>query len=318
MKWTTKARVQNVVAKLPVSVGDGLYYQMQRRAGGLRNPKGAVTTRFVAAVDIWDAARTVRTPVGAHFFEVGTGHVPVMPVAFWLMGAGSVQTVDLHRRFQADMFDVVIGHVKSNPEEVSALLGDRLDDERLDALISAVPASAETIMTSMGVTYSAPFDARSVTSAVEPRPDFHVSNTVLEHIDPIALDEILAAGAAAVSEDGALIHRVDYSDHFSHGDSTVSAINFLQFSEDEWRRYADNRFMYMNRLRDDDMQELFARHCEVSVFESRLDDEVGAELAEGRIALAELFRVKPHDVLRTTRSTLIGRPRQHHSTSHRR
>ncbi len=311
MKWTTKATVQNVMAKLPASVGDSLYHQMQRRVGGLRNPKGAVKTRFGAAVDIWDAAKTVRTPVGANFFEVGTGHLPVMPVAFWLMGAGSVQTVDLHRRVQADLFDVVIGHIASNPEEVSVLLGDRLDHNRLDELISSVPAPAETIMTLMKVVYRAPFDARSLTSAADPRPDFHVSNTVLEHIDPPTLDEILASGAAALPEDGALVHRIDYSDHFSHGDSTVSAVNFLQYSEDKWRRYADNRFMYMNRLRDDDMQELFARHSEVSVFETRLDDEVGAELAGGRITLAEPFRSKPHDVLRTTRSTLIGRPLTH-------
>ena len=50
---------------------------------------------------------------------------------------------------------------------------------------------------------------------------------------------------------------VDYSDHFSHSDQTISSINFLRYSDDEWQRYAGNRYMYMNRLRHDDVLALF-------------------------------------------------------------
>ena len=37
----------------------------------------------------------------------------------------------------------------------------------------------------------------------------------------------------------------------------IYPINFLQYSDAKWDRYADNRYMYMNRLRHDDFLALF-------------------------------------------------------------
>jgi hypothetical protein len=55
---------------------------------------------------------------------------------------------------------------------------------------------------------------------------------------------------------GLFVHFIDHSDHFSHSDATISPINFLKHCESDWQGYAGNRYMYMNRLRHDDMIEL--------------------------------------------------------------
>ena len=55
-----------------------------------------------------------------------------------------------------------------------------------------------------------------------------------------------------VKPTGLLLHMVDHSDHFSHADSSLSPIHFLQFSDAQWQRYAENRYSYVNRLREDD------------------------------------------------------------------
>ena len=53
------------------------------------------------------------------------------------------------------------------------------------------------------------------------------------------------------------IHRIDYSEHFSHSDSSISSLKFLKFNANEWKKYDDNRNMCMNRLRHDDYLEVF-------------------------------------------------------------
>jgi hypothetical protein len=31
-----------------------------------------------------------------------------------------------------------------------------------------------------------------------------------------------------------LVHNIDFTDHFSHSDPSISSVNFLQFSESQW------------------------------------------------------------------------------------
>jgi len=48
---------------------------------------------------------------GKTFFEVGTGHNPIVPIGFFLCGAEKIVTVDLHRRL--DLMSVVLKHRKT-------------------------------------------------------------------------------------------------------------------------------------------------------------------------------------------------------------
>ena len=56
---------------------------------------------------------------------------------------------------------------------------------------------------------------------------------------------------------GCFIHIVDFSDHFSHSDKSISSANFLRYNNEEWNKLAGNQFMYQNRLRIDDYIKLF-------------------------------------------------------------
>ena len=64
-------------------------------------------------------------------------------------------------------------------------------------------------------------------------------------------------GNRIISDNGLFINRIDYGDHFSYSDNNISVINFLQYSDLEWDKYAGNRYMYMNRLRHDDYLAIF-------------------------------------------------------------
>jgi hypothetical protein len=53
------------------------------------------------------------------------------------------------------------------------------------------------------------------------------------------------------------VHIVDLSDHFAHDDHRLLAVNFLRFRPSIWSALAGNRFMYQNRLRLPQYQQLF-------------------------------------------------------------
>ena len=100
---------------------------------------------------------------------------------------------------------------------------------------------------------------------------------------------------------------IDYSDHFSHADESISAINFLQYSDAEWTRYADNRYMYMNRLRHDDVMRLFeSSGHRVLAVTTHVDDRARALLEAGALHVDERFRDKSHEILSIRGSWVVS------------
>ena len=49
---------------------------------------------------------------------------------------------------------------------------------------------------------------------------------------------------------------IDYSDHYSHTDKNIGNLNFLQFSESEWKKF-NTPMLYQNRLRHQDYRNFF-------------------------------------------------------------
>jgi len=88
--------------------------------------------------------------------------------------------------------------------------------------------------------------------------DLHVSLYTFEHIPRHDLLAILREAARVLRPGGLAIHRVDPKDHFSGNDSSITRINFLRFTEREWRRHFNNRYAYQNRLHDPEFRALFA------------------------------------------------------------
>jgi hypothetical protein len=119
----------------------------------------------------------------------------------------------------------------------------------------------------------------------------------LEHIPPRILVQILKEGKRILNKDGLLIHRINFSDHFSHSDNTITSVNFLQFSEAEWIKWAGNRYMYHNRLRIDEFLCLL-KEADLKPVRVEPDVDAAAEelLKQGRLPLDKRFQSKPAEV----------------------
>ncbi len=308
MHWKTKARIQNVVSLFPSSFSYSIYYWLQRNFGGLRRLDPM--PRLKAGVETWQQITALGyDPQQKIFFEVGTGRVPIVPVAYWLMGAKSIISIDVNPYLKSELVKEFIEYISTHPAEIKELFGSLLYADRLEQLVDFhknSTSSDPSLLDFCQITYIAPGDARK-TGLKERSIDFHTSYAVFEHIPPAILTEILSEGNRIITDDGLFVHKIDYSDHFYHSDATISPINFLQYSDTEWDKYAGNRYMYMNRLRHDDFLTTIAAvgHHVVSNHPDR-DERCLDLLKSESFQLNELFQEKSADVLSIVSSWIVS------------
>lgn len=310
MNWRAKAKVQNLIALLPSPFSYAAYYWLQRHFGALRNPNPVeyLTAGIATCKRIEKAGRS---PVDGAFLEVGTGRTINIPLAFWLMGARRTVTVDLNPYLKEELIREDLEYIRENPREIEGMFGDRMHADRLNSLLSFLgrPWRLKDLLHHCAIEYVAPASAGNL--ALPPESiDFHTSYAVLEHIPKPVIREIIEEGNRIVRSGGLLVHRIDYSDHFSYSDRAISPINFLQYSDEVWDRIAGNRYMYVNRLRVDDFLGLFEQSGqEILSLESYEDNEASALLKNGGISIDKRFADKTTQVLATIGSWIVSQRR---------
>jgi hypothetical protein len=290
-------------------VSYGAYYRILRHSGTLKKGTLNPLAPLKMAVEMWDMiVEHGRTPVGRVFLEVGTGRRINLPVAFWLCGAGRVMTVDVNPYLAEELVKEDIGFLRNNRDQVRALFGDRLDEARfgdLDRLTSGKWRLNE-LLDLCAIEYLARGDAAHL-DLPSGSVDFQVSISVFEHIPPEVLVSIMEEGYRVVRDDGLFINVVDFSDHFSHSDKSISSIHFLRFSEEEWRKIAGNRYAYANRLRIDDLLSLMAKAGHRQLGLRCINDASLLDLVRsGRLALDPKFKDKSDDSLSATCAWVVS------------
>ena len=253
MKWRQKALLQGLVARLPLRLSYSIHYYLQHRSGGLRRVD--LSHRLKMGLDLMECiVKQGRSVESGVFLEIGTGLQITLPLVLWLCGASEITTVDLNHYLKAELVGGDEFRMRTHFEQIVRLLGNtpgtRLSVERLNALL-AVGDDIDRVLKAAHIRYQAPADATRLD--ITPHTiDYHVSYAVLQHIPPDILRSIIAEARRLLKPGGLFVHWIDLSDHFSHGDHSISSINFLRFSEKEWDRLSGNRYMYQNRLRIDD------------------------------------------------------------------
>jgi len=309
MNWRWKARVQNAVAALPV-FSNPVYFAIQRTVGGLRPGRTNPLDWYKAAIDMVDWAASVgRTVEGQHFLEVGTGRMINVPTGLWLCGAERITTVDLNPYLSPALVAESHRFIQRHENDVLAVFGEKAQSRefqhRLQRLLSC-SARLKDLRALMNIDYRSPADATKL-PLPDASVDLHISYTVMEHIPPDVIRGILREARRILRPGGLLIHFIDPSDHFSHDDQSITAINFLQFSDSEWDRWAGNQFMYHNRLRSKELLALFENAgVEILRHEEVIDERSRSALDNG-FPLGKRFQTTSPDELATTTVNVMGR-----------
>ena len=307
MNWKLKSMVQRACATLPFARED-LYYGLQKTFGRSRTHEPLEYFREAAemAAQLAGAGRPLE---GARVMEVGTGRGLDLPIGLYLCGAAHLVTVDLHRYLRPERVAETLAFLRANPATVRAVLADfagaAVVDERLAEL--ARLTTAADLFRTLPIVYRAPADAAHLDLPAG-SIDVQVSFTVFEHIPAAALVGILTEAGRLLAPAGVALHHVDMSDHFSHDDPAISAINFLQFSEREWTGYAGNQFAYHNRLRAPDYRAIYARSGhEILGWRPYLDEGARRALAEGLPLAPQFRRMSPEDLC-VSQIRILSRP----------
>jgi SAM-dependent methyltransferase len=299
--------VQNAVAALPLS--DQIYYAMQRAVGSLKPGRSNPLEWFEAALTMlqWlrEAGRDAR---GKRILEVGTGRNVNVPLALWLCGAEQVVTVDLNKYLSDALVGETIEFVRQNPADVIKAFASEAEQtlfqERLQQLIQLQGGTRE-LLSLANIVYVSPADATHLDFPNQSF-DLHVSHAVFEHIPAEAIAGILAEARRLLKPEGLLLHVIDPSDHFAHDDASITAINFLQFSEAEWHKLAGNKFMYHNRLRAFEYLELFEQAGVKILRQSQAIDNQSLAMLRNGFKLDSRFQKIVHEELAVTGLILMG------------
>lgn len=289
LPWRLKGSIVTALGLMPG--GERVYHALQRLVG---------TT---AAIDHWGAKHLVmlmqqqgREPAGRTVLEIGTGWHPVLPLLCSLGDARRVVTLDINPWLDWAYARATLRHVRERLDTFAPPLTVPLDTLRARCAALADARSLRDFLDAARIDYRCPADAVAC-GLPDASMDVVVSSNVLEHVPPRALEAIHREMHRVLRPGGLAIHRIDLSDHFSHNNARVSALNFLKFSEEEWRRYGGGRLGYQNRLRPSMHIDLFRPHFRILDTIIRRHQATLDAIRAGELALAPEFgQVDPEDL----------------------
>jgi hypothetical protein len=287
--------------------GDHIYYQIQRRLGGLSgepDPNRALRACALMVRELNDSGHPV---ANARVLEVGTGRLIEVPLGFYLAGAASTVTVDLHRYLRAELVMASIAAMRPRARvllEAFEPISSSGLDRRFTQLLACRSLSEVLELAHIG--YLAPADARCLPLEAG-SIDIHTSFTVFEHIPRASLIGILKEASRVLTAKGVALHRIDLSDHYAHDDSSIANINFLRFSQRQWDHLAGNRFGYHNRLRPQDFRDLYlAAGHQIQDWSERRDQR-SEELLRAGFQIDPMFDVHSREDLGVCGIRVISR-----------
>jgi hypothetical protein len=222
-------------------------------------------------------------------FELGTGWHPIIPIGLYLCGANEVWTVDIEPLLRPLAVRQTLEFYAHS--EQAGRLEKLLPSRRLDRLTSLKSitdqdsgATAAALLQRLNIhvvvadAQKTPISSDSIV--------FFVSSGVLEYIPRTVLQGILKEFNRIGRRGAVMSHRLNLVDQYSYFDPSITAFNFLRFTEEQWRR-RNSPLIWQNRLRISDYR--------------RLLTEAGFELVR-----EESTSGKPDDLLRVPLAPEFG------------
>jgi hypothetical protein len=157
--------------------------------------------------------------------------------------------------------------------DLNPMIDIDLVDQARSLLASKLNLRSKSVIKSLSdlnnyaIDYRAPYDA-SNTDLRSKSIDACISTNTLEHIPKESIKDIFLELFRILKDTGVVSTIIDYSDHYAHTDSTITLLNYLNFSEYEWKEH-NHRCHYQNRLRHNDYKLIFL-YCGFEIIGEKL------------------------------------------------
>jgi len=191
-------------------------------------------------------------------FELGTGWFPIVPVGLYLCGASEIWTFDIVPLLRSSRMQRTLEFFceYDRKGELQKHL-PRLRPERMAHLRTALAAarseSPQALLERFKI-HAMIRDARATELSAN-SIDLFFSTSVLEHIPREILTGIFREFRRLASKNAAMSHRVGLDDQYHYLDRSITAFNFMQYSDRAWK-YLDSPLTPHNRLRISDYRAL--------------------------------------------------------------
>jgi SAM-dependent methyltransferase len=245
MNWKYKALLQGCFSNIPL--GEPLNYFFQKHVTKtLPSPDAKFVSMVSVAKTHLDFLRQYwpRPLSQATFYEFGAGWDMVVPLTFYALGVDRQILVDIRRLLRLELVnDTVAKYQRLTCDgEIMRKPGYYVNGGQRD--------SSAVLKERYGIEYKAPCDARQ-TGLPTASIDCVTSTDTLEHIPLPSLRVILKECHRLLRDEGVMSFQIDYQDHYSYFDKSISVYNFLQYSDRAWALFSPS-LQYQNRLRHRD------------------------------------------------------------------
>ena len=236
--WRVKVAIQTALSAVPG--GHRLNYLLQRhvtRTLPVSDPE--LRNQVLKARRHLDAFLRHRSSAAGdlHLYEFGAGWDLVLPITYYALGVERQTIVDLRPLARGDLVADAAARIAVS----TTALGLVRPPQPID------PRQLSESLARMGISYSAPVDARR-TGIADGSFDLITSTDVLEHVPSEDISDLLRECRRLLRPGGLLRVRIDYQDHYWYFDARLTPYSFLRYRPRQWRRYNPG-LHYQNRLR---------------------------------------------------------------------
>lgn len=248
MHWKIKALIQKLLA--PSAIGDQLNHLPAQL--GKNYHKNVVTYQTYETIRKFNYAN-LNLSTAKTALEIGTGYSLISPIILSLIGFRKIITTDITKDAKIGHFKKQISYISST-QILSSIIENSIysKDEILNKIDKLRQCKSIAQATSLlNIKYLAPYSFNDTLIANSPI-DYICSQVVLEHMSPQSLNELFRFTEDKLTGNNYCVHTINFIDHFTNpgflADKTISAFNFLKYSNRKWKFWADNRIAYTNRL----------------------------------------------------------------------
>ncbi len=286
-KWVAKAAVQKTLSVTPGGDRLNRFFADVIPQGSALAPPFLDKHLNWAGQHLEAGRRNGELPANFTALELGPGMFPIIPVAYYLAGARRTYLCDLKDLSDHDLLTRTIDAVldADDNDTLTSRIGP-IFPERVEQLRSVQREMRDLSLSAARARLGFVLATGKARNFVPPHPPHLItSNTVLEHIDPETIVDILAHFTEIAARGAVISHLIDHCDHYAYFDENLSVYNFLRYSDRAWT-LIDNDIQPMNRLRAHEYVELFEQ-AGIPIAETRIVDFT---MPDDPVPLAERFR----------------------------
>jgi ubiquinone/menaquinone biosynthesis C-methylase UbiE len=302
MKFQDKCLLQRFFSFVPY--GHYLNYVMQRYVTkSLPQSEASFELRWKNVIKHRDIfTKLSNKPIEeANCYEFGTGWDLMFPLSFSALGFSNIYCVDIRSLVMSSLINHNIDSINKLLDRTNVKIGGAGQGRKEVSSHNLIKNLAEKFH----IHYYAPMDARK-TSIRDASIDFFYSNVTLEHIPCEIISPILKECHRILNPDGVFSVVIDYNDHWSYFDKSITVYNYFKFSTNEWIKYNPS-LHYQNRLRHSDYIRFFEQNgFEILSEEKFYPDQSRIEQLK-TFPLANEFRKYTFDDLAITGCWITGK-----------